>query len=30
MEINLKQLNSIDLDELSSLIIEEEYKNYLN
>ena len=28
MEINLKQLNSIDLDELSSLIIEEEYKNY--
>ena len=30
MEINLEQLNSIDLDELSSLIIEEEYKNYLN
>jgi hypothetical protein len=30
MEINLEQFNSIDLDELSSLIIEEEYKNYLN
>lgn len=28
MNINLEQLNNIDLNDLSSLIIEEEYKNY--